>query len=319
MATRVFHLLINSFLSVTNRNFKLAFILGTFTDNALYAAKADPKILELYNEFHPVYTAFIAAYDTWKSQINTSISGTASFEQLLAQLTEKSNYWQSQALAFYKTKTDKGFIFLFPNGLRPFYTGGQLAEMNAVKTLSDGMANITGLVGVKADVDAFYALMVSAFNVHQGQKSNVGLGSDNVEAQREALSIGLFAAYGGLIHKYAATPLVIANFFDIESMQHNLQTQFVNNHLKALTTVNIFQRTLQPTDQIKIANNGKTELTFFWASTDEQSTAIVSVTVQPQTVETFEASKFGDLATNHFFNVTNPSDLAEGAYEVDLV
>jgi len=170
MATRVFHLLINSFLSVTNKSYKLAFILGTFTDNALNAAKADPKILELYNEFHPVYTAFLAAYNAWKNQINTSISGTASFEQLLAQLTDKSNLWQSQVLAFYKSKTDKGYIALFPNGLRPFYTGGKLAEMNAVKTLSDGMANIVGLAGVKTDVDAFYALLVSAFSVHQGQK-----------------------------------------------------------------------------------------------------------------------------------------------------
>lgn len=121
------------------------------------------------------------------------------------------------------------------------------------------------------------------------------------------------------MHKYAATPLLIANFFDIESMRHNLQTQFINNHIKALTTVNIFQRTMQPADQIRIVNNGKTELTFFWASTDEQSTATISVTVQPQTVETFEASKFGDMASNHFFNVTNPSDIGEGAYEVDLV
>jgi len=318
MALRVFHLLINSFLSVTRTSYKLAFILGTFTDNALNAAKADPKILELYNEFHPVYTAFLAAYNAWKNQVNTSIGGTASLEQLLAQLTDKSNLWQSQVLAFYKSKKNSGFKALFPRGLRPFYTGGQLAEINAVKTLSDGLANIAGLASTKTDVDAFYTLLINAFNSRQGLDSSVGIGSDAVETQRVALSVGLFMAYGGLIRKYAATPLQIGNYFDIESMQHNLQTQFVNNHIKALTTVNIFQRTLLPTDRIRILNNGKTELTFFWASTDEQSTASIFITVQPQTVETFEASKFGDLATNHFFNVTNPSDLAEGAYEVDL-
>jgi hypothetical protein len=312
-------LLINSFLSVTNKNYKLAYTIGTFTDNALITAKADPAILALYNYFHPIFTSFQTSYNTWKTQQNTSIGGTATLDQLLGGLTAKVNLWDAQILGFYQTKTNAGYIALLPSGHSIFLHGKQKDRIDAVKHLSDGLVGIAGLAATKTDVDAYYNQLINAYNLHQGQGSGVGTSSDAVENQRVLLCNGLFYVYGGLIQKYVTDLKQIANFIDVESMQQHLQTQFTNAHLKPLATYNICQRTLAPNDQIKIINNGSIDLNFYWAAHASDAMGATFVTIAAGSEETHNASDFGDVDNLHFLNVFNTSPELDGSYELDLL
>ena len=314
----LYHFLVNSFLVVTNHNYKLAFKIGTYTDNALNNAKADPAILVLYNFFHPLFVNFTAAYNAWKLQKNQGVGGTLTLTQLFDGLTDKLNIWESQILVFYTKKTNPGFKALFPQGHKPFQNGTQETKIEAVKNLSDGMIGIAGLASVKSDVDAYYALFMAAFNTHQGQDSGIGTASDLVETQRVNLCNGLQWVLGGLTQKYYTNLLQIANFIDIQSMQSGEQTEWVKKKLKALSHFNIFERTLLPTDQIRIKVTGPDALQFYWTLNANDAVGATSLIIPAGAEETHNADEFGDVLNNHFFNVNNPAGTV-GSYEVELL
>lgn len=319
MSKRTFRMLINSFLSVTVNNYKLANTLATFTDNALNNAKADAAILALYNYFHPLFITFQTNYNNWKTAANTAIGSTANVDQLLAQLTDKVNLWDAQCLVVYKVKSDAGYKALFPHAHKPFNSGVTKDEIDAVKMLSQGLTGITALAATKTDVDAFYALLIAAFNNKQGQKSTVGNDSNAVENQRIIICNALFYVYGGLVQKFAADPKQIANFMDVENMQRHLQTQFVNNKLKPLAIYTVFERTLQPTDNIMVINTGTTGLNFYWAAHSGDTPTGTFVTMAAGEEKTITAGAFGDVANNHFFTAQNTSSNLMGSFEVNLV
>ena len=319
MSQRLYHFLINSFLVVTKKSYKLANTLGSFTNNALFNAKADAAILVLYNFFNPIFTAYQTAFNAWNLQQNTAQGGTLSLEQLLAGLTAKVNIWDAQILIFYQLKTSSGFKALFPHGHAAFSHGSQQEKVAAVKHLSDGMLNIAGLAATKADVDAFVALLVAAFNNKQGQHGNQNTGSNSVENQRVLVCNGLFYVYAGLVQHFITDLAQIATFIDVESMQNHQQTVFINNHLKAGAEHNICQRTLLPTDQIRLINNGEAELRFYVAQHATDPAGATFVQLPPAADVTHPASDFGDVATLHFLNVQNANSSVEGSYEVDLL
>jgi hypothetical protein len=318
MAKRLYHFLINSFLVITIANYKLAFKIGTYTDNALNNAKADPAILLLYNFFHPLFLNFMAAYNASKLQKNQAIGGTLTLTQLFDGLTDKLNIWDSQILVFYTKKSNPGFKALFPQGHKPFQQGSQETKIEAIKNLSDGMNGIAGLASVKSDVDAYYALFIAAFNTHQGQDSSIGTASDLVETQRVNMCNGLQWVLGGLTQKYYTNLSQIANFIDIASMQNGEQNKWVKKLLKGLKLLNIFERTLDPTDKLRIKNNKLGPLQFFCAKNAGDAVGAVFVIVNPGEEVTHPIADFGDFANNHFFNVYNPTDL-DGGYEVELM
>lgn len=180
------------------------------------------------------------------------------------------------------------------------------------------MNGIAGLASVKSDVDAYYTLLINAFNTHQGQDSSIGTASDLVETQRINLCNGLQWVLGGLMQKYYTNLLQIANFIDIESMQSNKQYKWVKKKLKALSLFNIFERTLEATDKVRIKNNKLASLQFYCAKNAGDAVGAVFVTVNAGEEVIHPIADFGDFANNHFFNVYNPTDL-DGGYEVELL
>lgn len=319
MAKKIFRLLVNTFLSVTKGNFKLALQLAVFTDNALNAAKADAAILALYNFFHPLFVAYQNVYNAWKEQKDLSEGGTLSLKQLLKGMTDKINIWDTAILSAYGgLKTNPTYKGILPDGHTPFLQGSQKARVDAVKHLSDKLIGIAGLAATKTDIDNYYALLNAAFNTHGGQKSTQSINSKAVETQRLEVCYGLQYVLGGLMQKFYKDIKQAGSFFDISKIQSGEQNKWVKKLLKPMTLLNIFERTLDPTDKVRIKNNKLGPLQFFYAKNAGDAVGAVFVTVNAGEEVIRPIQDFGDFANNHFFNVYNPTDF-EGSYEVELL
>jgi hypothetical protein len=314
------HFLTNSFAALTKRNYKLASILGKFTDSALSAGSAaDTAIAVLYAYYHPLYLAFDTAYQNWKTQKDISQGGTETLVQLLGALPAEVNTWGLAILSYYGVKTNPTYKGIFPHGHTAFYSGTYMERIDAVGSLSTKLTGITPLAATKTAVDAYYTSLMTAYNTRQGQTSGNTTNSDTVEIQRLALCDALQYVLGGLIQRFYQDLGQIAGYIDINSMERHQQTQFINNHLKPLTENGICERTLGATDQIRIINNGSVPLKFYFANSATGAAGAIFITLAPGADETHNASDFGDVTTLHFLNVSNADAAVEGAYEVDLL
>jgi hypothetical protein len=319
MAKKIFRLLFNTFLSVTKGNFKLALDLASFTDNALFAAKADAAILILYNFFHPLFTTYQTLYNAMKVQKDTAEGGTLTLKQSLKGMTDKVNIWDTAILNFYGgLKTNPSYKAIFTDGHTPFLRGSQKSRIDAVKQLSDKLIGIVGLAATKTDVDSYYATLNNAFTTHSGQKSTKGTNSSAVEAQRLEVCYGLQYVLGGLMQKYYKDLKQAANFFDMAKLQSAEQNKFTKKVLKGMTLYNIFERTVVPGTQISIWNKGAGPLQFCFAKNATDGIGTMFITIAPGANETHNADEFGDIANNHFFLVNNPVDIV-GSYVVELL
>jgi hypothetical protein len=319
MPDKPYHFLVNSFSSVTKENYKLADTLGKFTDSALYAARANPDIALIYAFYHPIYTGYDTVYGTWKTQKQVSQGGTDALGQLVEGLPAKVNIWDMAILPFYGSKTNSTYKGIFPHGHTAFYRGTQKDRIDAVESLNEKIDGIAPLAATKTDVDTYYASLMAAYNNRQGQASGNTGNSDNVETQRQIICGALQCVFGFITYKYYNDLGQVAVYIDINSMANHQQTQFVNNNLKPLTEHGICQRTLAPTDQVRIINNGSVPLKFYFAGSATAAAGATFIILAPGADETHNASDFGDVATLHFLNVYNADATAVAAYEVDLL
>ena len=82
-------------------------------------------------------------------------------------------------------------------------------------------------------------------------------------------------------------------------------------------TAHVMKRSFQPTDELKLASTGTTDL-MFCITTDEATACASGVQVNAGTSSTVSASALGD-PSNMYLNVTNLSPDTEGSYKVTIV
>src|SRR5260221_7424332 len=220
---RAWSYLINPILVATDSSYRMAVRISTFHDSALKAANADAFIMTLYNLYHPLHLALVAAYDAFTAKEGTTQGETLNLRQLFRlEAKQKINSWDAAIQMVYPKDSVK-YKSLLPNGHGPFQTGSQTQRMSAVQTLSNSIGTDAALVAVKADVDNFYALLNTANTVQKGSISNIKALSDAVEAARVAMSVGQYSNLGKLIGAHAGDTSVIEQYFDLEAIRKGQQ------------------------------------------------------------------------------------------------
>ena len=299
--------IINQFLNSTKRNYKKALALSTYHDAALLQKTIDFPLdtdwTLLYERYHPLHVAFKAAYNAWVSSGGTLRGFTLTLKQLFKLMPAKLDLWISLTIPFYP-KTSSLFISLFKNR-KPFTEGKTDPKINALSSLSTAIGSNLSLAPMKAMVDSTYALMNAARIVQSGGKSTKSTESDDVETTMGAVNVMAYRNVGFLINKWADTPEKILPLYDLETLRKSAQTVF-KRKMKVVENSNIVQRTMMPTDEIRIKTQGVGSITdtvkVFLASTPNgMDSAAIAVTLNRETKVPMSAFGVSAYSVNKYF------------------
>ncbi|HEY4787054.1 MAG TPA: hypothetical protein VIH57_13445 [Bacteroidales bacterium] len=313
---KTWYYLQDPFLIATEHSLLTAMGISTYHDSALFTSKGDPFCLGLYNSYHPLHLAFKASYDVWISQGGSQQGETLNLNQLLHLLAAtKIQEWDIKIQSVYPRQTPE-YKKLLPNRRKPFQRGGQTERIHAVQALDIAIGTNEKLTALKTDVDTFYTQLDTALNVQKGSFSTTKNMSSGLELARVAMCTGMYADLGALIQKFAATPGVIEQYFDLQAIRRSQQVLFTG-HVKAGEIYTIVKHTFGQDDEIWLSNPGQTPLTFYLAEIKGSKPDSTAITLNAGQ-ETVLASALGKL-TNTFLTVYNPGSVITGEFEVELI
>jgi hypothetical protein len=315
MANRPFGFLINPFLVATENNYKKMTDLSTFTYNALGTV---PSLAAVKTFLHASYVDYLAKYDTWKNNAGERKTSTLSLGVLIDDLPRQAKDWDFEIQHFAREGTAE-YKTYFPNGRTPYSRGTQEEKIRTVKQLLDELAKRTPVPPIKDTVNDYYTDLNAAFVGRQGKGSTVTQSSDAVELARVAVGVALYSVMGQLMAIYPENPTQIEAFIDTEALRRKPQDEFTG-HTGPQEHETIVKRAMEEDEQVTLKNTGLVPLTFYWANVKGGPipTGVTGVTLQPSEHTHVPASALGNPAEDKFLSVFNPSEIAEGEWDVEL-
>ena len=311
---------INPFETATNDSYTKALKISTYHYDALAGVQTDPFFGPLYTTFASLHTTLRTNYSNFTAQQGAQMSKTLSVNQFLDMLSNtKVKQWDVAAQVAHPQGT-AAYKNLFPHFRVPFQQGTQLERINAVKTLSLALTGDTALATTKTDVDNFFTQLDGANNTQKSSKSATASNSDKVETARINVCVAMYANLGAMIQKFASTPEVIADYFDLASIRNGSQIDFTG-HLKPLHSHNVCKHTFSPEDIITVKNTSPVALQLFLGltkSTEAKSILPTGiVTIGANSEQTVQASALGDLTHTNLI-IYNPDANITAQWEVVL-
>lgn len=315
MAEKPWIYLSNPFLVATRTSFEKALGLSSYTDNAL---EADPAQADLYTFYHPRHLALVAAYGNWKSAGGMQKTSTATLKSLIDGLTVAVNDWDYDIQAIARKGTPQ-YLTFFPRGHEPFISGKQETRIAAVDALNRSLDTVTPVPAVKTKVSDYLADLNTAAGTQEGKFSQTDALSDALEAARVNACQGLYYVMSGLMQTFYHNPLQVERYFDMELLRRRPQEDFTGS-VAAGALHTIVKRTLAADDLLLLKNTGLVPLTFYLGSAKDapQEGGSPAVSVEPGQQTHVPASALGNVATNKYLIVQNPSGLTEGNWEVEV-
>jgi len=308
----------NPFLNKTKRSYRKMKKLGEYTLAALLPHNGNAFFDGLIASLQPLVNAYNAAYNAWLVSRGAQKGKTMTVDELLKDLSgELIRRWDVAIQGVYPQNTPQ-YITLLPNRRTPFQNGSKQQRKAAVLALSTAIGADAALTSVKTQVDDFYEDLHDADTEQQGSLSTTGGNSDEVELARIELGIGMYGVMALLMNNYKETPEQVENFFDLETLRSKEQELFTGEIAPSATEL-VFTRTLAPTDSIRLQNLGETPLRFALLPEENDSIGAVYIEVAAGEEETVTAAQLGTVPGNRFLKVKNMSDIAGGAWEVEMV
>lgn len=324
---RTWKYLENQFLIQTEDSFLKALKLAEYTNAALLFRNADPFFDDLYLYFNPLYKKLNDEFDEWDTQKGTQKGKTHSVSELLRQLgKEKINAWDLAVQVAGIAKDTSNYIALFPNGHHPFQSGTIIERINAIHAFSLAIGlqlpplppPTDPLLILQGEVDAFYTLINDTRTEQEGQISDTGTESDEVNEARVNAMVGLYAVLGDCMNKFADNPIVIEPLFDLETLR-NIAQRMWNQSIPAGQTRFLFKRTLEPAKKIRLIVHSTKPIQFAFVNEKNDDVPPAAFTVQGLEEEIVDASVLGNVPDDKFFKVKNTDDDVEGHFTVEIV
>lgn len=308
----------NVFDNVTKGNYLLMLKISTWHINALKAKAGDPYYDALIADYQPLHDAVVAEYNKWSTSKGTHVGGTASFEDLLEELSGiKAEDWDVAIQAVYRRDTPK-YLALLPNYRGPFQKGSRDARVNAVNNLITAIGTDAALAALKAQVVTFLGLLNAARTAQQSALSNTGDFSEDVEVVRIAAAEGQYRDLGSLMNKFYQTPTAVEPFFDLLNIRKASQTEFTAT-IKKEVLENIFKRTLEPDAELRFTNIGDAALKLAMLPEKNDPIGAVFLLLQPGEEEIVPASSLGNVPSSKYLNVKNDNASLDGKITVEIL
>ncbi len=318
---RIWIYLINTFMVCTESSYRLAVRISTKHDGALQAAAIglDAFFVNMYNAYHPIHLALVAAYDKWVAQGGTQESKTLSLNQMLRLLSGTyAESWMTTVKQFYGLNTVR-FKELFPDRKKAFQHGSQQDRISAVSALLLAIGSDVNLASLKVTIQFFYDQLNGANVTQKGSITNTGTLSANVEEARIASAEAQFGDYGGLIQKFKSTPEVVGKYFDEKALRGGNQVMW-HHSVKKDSVYTVCKHTSAPTDEWLLENDGDVNLNFGFVLHKGEKPLITFVMVPPHNNKTVHASDLTtDLVNNHYLVTYNSNLLLDGEFTAEIL
>jgi hypothetical protein len=306
----------NPFLTVTQKSFLNALNLSTYHEKALKNGQTDPAISALYTTYHPIHDKYETAYNKWKAQGGVQQGDTLNESQLLELLrSTKIQQWDTQVQIKYPQNTPQ-YKKLFPNRRKPFQNGKQAEITEALHALMTNISTDTALSATYEDIDDFYTQLYNAGGQQKSNQSSLKKISSELEIARVAMCDAQFADLGALIQKFSSTPKRIEDFFDLALLRRKPQSVF-QGQLKPSEIMTIVKHTFVETNELKLFNNGASQLKFYLAHGKNAQPGTTAVVLDKGDL-TVLASALG-LLTDLYLTVQNTNALVSGEFKVELL
>jgi len=324
------HYLIDQFVTSTLENYKKALKLTNYHDAYLNKMQvdypSDPDWATLYNRYSPFHQAYVGAYSNWKIAGGQQKGQTLNVDQMLSLLTTRVATWdmQVQLVPGYQKGTSN-YLTLFPQGRRPFNTGGKAARKDAVMNLGLQLSAIAPLAAIGGTVTAFYNQLDTATDTQESAKGGTKAMSTEVEIKRVEVMTEQYRNLGFLINKTADHPERIAPFFELNVLRESNQVIYTGT-LDPSETEPVLIHTFVADDELQLEIKGDpatpagTMVQFYLAPVAGGTTGTavnVEVNAAPLSIT---AAAFGitDYGTHRFLTAVNTNGV-ELHYVVELL
>ena len=313
--------LINTFMVCTDGSYRLAVRISRKHDAALQAAAVglDPFFVAMYNAYHLLHVALVAAYNAWVSQGGTQESQTLNLAQLLRLLSgTKAEKWMSAVKGFYALGTVR-FKELFPDLKKTYQHGSQEDRIATVEAFIIAIGSDASLAALKAEVIVFRDLLKAALTDQKAGISSTNSKSTDLEKARKASAVGQYGDLGGLMKQFKDDPSNIGDYFDVVALRDGAQVIF-HHKVKKGTVYGVCKHTSVPTDEWLLENDGDVPLVFALVLHKNDMPGIVYVTVAPHSNMTVHASALSaDLANDHYLVAHNADLLVDGEFTAEIL
>ncbi len=220
MARQIWRYLQNPFDNVTKDSFKLMNILAKDHKDKLEAAAIlDRRISPFAYSLAPKYQAFADVLVRVTSVSNMYQGHTQQVETLFSELSNTHiRDWDVAIQGVYHDRTME-YKTLLPQYRSPFQSGGYEARIREVKALAASLSNYPNLATLQLVVETYGNSLEQARSRQQGYEGATIQLSKQTETLRLELATEMHAIFGGLLQLFAANPVEIERFYEMEHLR----------------------------------------------------------------------------------------------------
>jgi hypothetical protein len=192
-------------------------------------AGADPQLATMLAAFTTQKTTWDAAYLKWKNSQAGYGGGTEAIDALIHDLNTKPGPEQNSKIEKWDSRIRSevprgGSVYktLLPRGREPFSAGHRDEIIAAVKGLGTRLGEQTSmpdLVALGTEVMTFWGQLDAARGGQQGLEGSADTSATEINSARLAIATALYGDLGLLMNIYAATPVKVAGFFDLDTLR----------------------------------------------------------------------------------------------------
>jgi hypothetical protein len=320
MATRPWHYLSNSFLSATEESFKKALSLTNDHLAKLTANEADPDILVMKTDYLPLHDTFVTVHNQLASKEGIYSGKTKTMEELLDDLSQTHiNTWRGVVFAVFPEGSNDAQA-IFPNDRKPFQKGTYDKRIEAVDSLRMTLETYTThptLVTLAGTVGSFYIVLTGARALQQTDEGSVATLRGNLKAAHRNMCIGMYRTLGRLMAKFAATPEVINNYWDLKLVR-TLEEENTFLLSGTLTPNQIVSPDVQISGRLRNTSANPGAIVFYVANSDtDPPGAGPQFSVQQGQEKEIELWELG-FGTAVYVNIMNQGTM-DGSWEILVI
>jgi hypothetical protein len=314
--------LVDQFLNSTHRNYKKAVKLSNYHDADLNIKKVtEPLLVPIYNRYHPLHLALINEYNAWKSAGGAQEGQTLNLDILLQDAIDMLPQWEVDVQAAGPTflKGTPNYQTIFPDGRKPFTSGGIDLQVLAFNTLSANMAPFVPLAALSAAVLTLYTNLDAARDAQEGAKGTVKTDSGKVNTARINAMTMQWRNLGFAMDAFWDKLEYIESMFDLTTLRESRQHIFTGT-LDPLENEAVLIHTFLGDDELKLKSNGPATINFFLSNVPN-GTNSTPVAVGPNIELTTLISAFNvpDYGTYRYLTAVNQSASDSTQYIVEVL
>lgn len=319
MTMKLWHYLINQFLTKTKTNFRKAVKLSNYHDAVLNILRTiHPELEPIYTRYHALHVILVNKYVIWKNYFDAQKNKTKILDDLLESTYTMLDVWDTPIRTALTYGSD-AYELVFMDGRKPFTRGTIQQQVMAYQKLAEKLAIHPALAAVTAEVVAAHAALDAARDLQEGAKALVKTNSGAVETARKVAMIMQWRDLGFAIDAFSNDLKLIESMFDVDTLRERPQTIFTGI-LSHSENKAVFTRTLLDDDELLLNNDGDADIRFYFADTPN-GTNINHIEVLAHTKQTVKMSDFNvpDYGTYRYLTAVNQSALVDTHYIVTIL